>query len=50
MLYIYAKYANYFMGIFETTISVYTSYEPNAINNVTRSTGKHTFHINSIYP
>ena len=31
-------------------VSMYTSYEPNKINNVTRNTGIHTFHIPYIFP
>ena len=36
--------------ISDNYVSKYTSYELNAINNVTRSTDIHIFHITDIYP
>ena len=34
----------------EITVSIYAIYEPRAINNVSRNTCIHTFHISSICP
>ena len=42
--------ANYFMCTYDITMSVYIAYQLNAINNVTTSTGMHTFHISDICP
>ena len=59
---IYITYAYYFMWTYETTISIYTSCELNAINNVTRNTytcilhywlmplNKHPCHIAHVCP
>ena len=36
--------------ISKNCVSIYTSYELNAMNNVTRSTGIHVFHITALCP
>ena len=36
--------------IWDNYVSIYASYEPNTINNVTRNTDIHTFHIIGICP
>ena len=46
---IYATYINSFLCTWDI-LSLYISYEINAINNVTRSTGIHTFPITGICP
>ena len=40
-----ATYVNKFMCTWHNYVSIYASYELTAINNVTRITGVHTFHI-----
>ena len=48
---IYATCANYFMCRYETALSVYIPlHELTVINDMTRSTGIHTFQIISICP
>ena len=44
---IHATNANYIMCTYQTTVKIYTSYELNAMNNVTMTTGMHTFYIMS---
>ena len=43
-----AIYPNYFTCRYQTAMSVYTSYEPTAIDNLTTAT--HTLHNIGIYP
>ena len=43
-------YAKCFMCTYHTTVSVYTSYDLNELNNVTRSTNILAFHITGICP
>ena len=42
---IYATYAKLYLWRYQTTISVYISYEHTASNSVTMSTAIHIFHI-----
>ena len=48
--YTLATYANYFMHTWHKHVSMYASCELNAISNVSKNTGIHTFHTIHIYP